>query len=237
MALTFLIPAVVAVAFLAIGALQMKSAGRLARMVAQAPSMAVPGEDRCVVGVARAVDPPRPAPVSGTPALCAVGYETVETSQVDRDGNRQTRRHTSEVGRVMTRFAVVDEQDARSGVLVDGAMLDSFEVSRSRVAGGSPVESRVGRERPRLSLEVGGIRLSQEQSAGHRWSSESVVRDGDRVWVSGSLTQGGAHLEFDAGACLADRDPSSRAKSERKTAVMFFVGTAVSLAVLVVMLA
>lgn len=193
---------------------------RLASTPVVTPGTATPGDQRVMVGgVARPIDGTRPGPVSGEPVLMAIATRVEEIRERDRDDRTQTRRHSTPAGRVDTRIALVDEQPPHAWVGLDSTLVTSLTAAKRTIK-----DPGVG-----MRFSVGSVSFG---TGGNVYFEEQCVRDGDRLWVTGTLEQDpDGTLAFTGKVTASDRSPERQLKG-RNQAVVGFGVVAILLAIL-----
>lgn len=185
---------------------------RLASTPVTTPAGApAPSDSKVMVGgIARPVDGARPAPLSGEPVLLGIGTRVEQYYEQNRDNSGTTRREERRpAGRTDTRFALMDEQVQGPWVMLDSTLVSKL-TTQARTVPGVGMHS---------GMSIGPVSFGGSRDVRYE---EQVVRDGDRLWATGTLdrhTDGTVY--FTGRVTLSDRTPERQLRGRTQAVIGF----------------
>jgi hypothetical protein len=171
------------------------------------PAEAGPARQASVCGIAEPDDPPGDSPVTGKPALWLRAFRTTQGLAFTRSSNS---RHVQRIGKVTTRFRLVDENNPASYLIVDSNKVSEIDVlvtNKRFCRDGAPMATTAaGDDFLKATLAFFDFHLNKKEGM-----EEKAIYPGDRIWAYGKIREkDGQRILGGWGAWLDDRPPEQR---------------------------
>jgi len=174
------------------------------------PSQAVEKKDLSFVGIVEPADEPGVSPITGEPVVWSRAFKTFKGLFRSSGGSHS---HTRRIGKVNTRFALVDETDPDKRIFVDSKRISETWIllpNRRYTLKGEPL-SESNLSPGALQAIIALLKFHLIEGEGNE---ESCIRPGDRIRAHGKLRRCDGQLTLRGfSAWLDSREPADRVRN------------------------